>query len=99
MVSNLETIPIFTFKKSACFSDNAIEVYADEIERVENRETIYSDLLVQVYFSQNELGDPAIFNNEELECSPLGSLSYYREKIMVSLKRCISDTYTAEARH
>ena len=33
------------------------------------------------------LGDPSIFNNEEMEESPLGSLSNYRCKIMVRLAR------------
>lgn len=63
-----------------------MEIFADELVRVENTEVIYRDLMVQVYFCEDMLGDPTIFNNDELEESPLGTLANYRIKIMVRAK-------------
>ena len=85
-------IDIYTGKKLEKFSRNCIELYADELVVVENTESAYTDLAVQVYFSEEMLGDPTIFNNEEMEESPLGTLSNYRCKIMVN-KNSISQLY------
>ena len=42
------------------------------------------DLGVSAFFSEEMLGDPGIFNNEEMEEHPLGTTSSYRYKVMVS---------------
>ena len=74
---------MFTSKPTADFVGNEVEYFAEECMRIESGDVIYSDKQLTVYFSAAELGDPTVFNNQELEEAPLGSLSSYRSKIMV----------------
>ena len=60
-----------------------IEVFADEVCRIQNTEAVYSDKFVQVFFSDDKLEDPSLFNESELESSELGTFANYRGKIQV----------------
>ena len=75
---------VFSYKKVEKFSDNATEIHADEIVRIENEEVVYVDYLVQAFFVMDDtLGDPRIFNESELETFPLGTMASYRLRIQV----------------
>ena len=64
--------------------DNYTEVFIDQLMQVSNSEAVYEDFHVQIYFSTENLWDPTIIQNEELEASPLGSKANYRTKYIVS---------------
>ena len=53
--------------------------------QVSNSEAVFDDFHVQMFFSTENLWDPTIIQNEELESSPLGSKSNYRAKFIVSM--------------
>ena len=67
------------------FTDNHVELYADEVLKITNDEATYVDLYVQAYFSFDDLGDQKIFNETELELAPLGSPANYRIRVQVSI--------------
>ena len=74
---------IFTVKDVENFVNGDIEVFTDELTRIENDEVIFSDKYVQVFFSEDGLSDPSLFNEQALEEALLGSFASYRNKIMV----------------
>ena len=79
------TEKVFSYKKTEKFASNATEIHADEIMRIENEEVVYSDYLIQAFFSMDEsLGDPRIFNESVLEAVPLGTPASYRLRIQVT---------------
>lgn len=59
-------------------------MFCDEILQVTNREVIYTDLYVQLYFNMDNLTSQKIFNEEALEASPLDTPANYRNKFQVS---------------
>lgn len=75
---------IFTVKDIENFNGGEIEVFTDELTRIENAEAVFSDNCVQVFFDDQGLFDPALFNEQSLEEDVLGSYASYRNKIMVS---------------
>ena len=76
---------IFTVKDNEAFNGNEIEVFVDEMVRITNAEATFTDKYVQVFFSEVNLNDPSLFNEQELEESQLGSLANYRSKVMVRM--------------
>ena len=78
---------VYSCKKVAAFENNEIEVFADEILQIQNREAVYRDFYVQVYFSTENLVNQYIFNESALEAAPLNSVANYRTRIQVSKKR------------
>ena len=76
---------IFTVKDVEKFAEGAIEVFIDELTKIENKEVVFSDNMVQVYFDDEGLFDPCLFNEQALEEDALGSYASYRNKIMVSV--------------
>ena len=46
---------------------------------------LLKDWLARIYFSMENLNDPSLFNEQELEDSELGSLANYRGKITVRI--------------
>ena len=83
MSSDLQLMTIKSEGDIDKYKNNEVELFAREVVRIENDECVYIDLKVDALFNEEALGDPNIFNNESLETSPLGSLSNYRQKIMV----------------
>ena len=73
--------------------DNYTEVFIDQLVQISNSEAVFEDFHVQMFFSTENLWDPTIIQNEELESSPLGSKTNYRTKFIVSksctIKSCI----------
>lgn len=66
------------------FSENATEIHADQLVKIQNEEVVYIDYLVQAFFSMDDkLGDPSIFNESTLETFPLGTMAAYRLRIQV----------------
>ena len=75
---------VFSYKKVDKFSENATEVHADQLVKIQNDEVVYVDYLVQCFFSMDDkLGDPTIYNESELEVFPLGTMASYRLRIQV----------------
>lgn len=74
---------IFSVKDIERFADGDIEIFTDELTRIENKEAVFSDKYVQVFFSDEGLSDPSLFNEQTLEEAVLGSYASYRNKIMV----------------
>ena len=74
---------LYTDLEKEKFQANGIEVQCNEILRIESQDLVYTDKVVQVLFSGDDLIDPRIFNSSELESTPLGSMASYRNKIMV----------------
>ena len=75
---------IFSVKDVERFAGGDIEIFSDELTRIENDEVIFSDKYIQVFFSEEGLADPSLFNEQTLEEAVLGSFASYRNKIMVS---------------
>ena len=82
--SDIVSENIFSVKDVENFSKGAIEVFVDELTRIENKEVVFSDYMVQVFFDDEGLFDPCLFNEQALEEEILGSYASYRNKIMVS---------------
>ena len=78
------TESVYSCKKVASFEDHPVEMYADEVVQVTNREVVYTDLYVQLYFNMDNLPSQKIFNEEALEVSPLDTPANYRTKFQVS---------------
>ena len=74
---------IFTVKDIEKFESGDIEIFTDELTRIVNKEAVFSDKYVQVFFCDEGLSDPSLFNEQELEEALLGSYASYRNKIMV----------------
>ena len=74
---------IFTVKDIEKFNGGEIECFIDELTRIENSEAVFSDYCVQVFFDDQGLFDPCLFNEQTLEEDVLGSFASYRNKIMV----------------
>ena len=74
---------IFSVKDIEKFTNGDIEIFTDELTRIENKEAVFSDKYVQVFFSDEGLSDPSLFNEQALEEAILGSYASYRNKIMV----------------
>ena len=83
---------IFSVKDIEKFVNGDIEVFCDELTRIENKEAVFSDKYVQVFFCDDGLSDPSLFNEQALEEATLGSYASYRNKIMVS-KNLESEIY------
>ena len=77
---------MYSCKKVAAFGKNEIEIFADELVQIQNKEAIYKDVYIQVYFSTENLTSQSIFNEESLESAPLDSVANYRTRIQVSGK-------------
>ena len=75
---------IFTVKDIEKFNGGEIECFIDELTRIENSEAVFSDYCVQVFFDDQGLFDPCLFNEQTLEEDVLGSFACYRNKIMVN---------------
>ena len=75
---------IFSVKGLNQFKEGDTEIFVDEITRIQNTEAVFSDRYVQVFFSEDGLFDPTLFDVPSLEEAPLGSYASYRNKIMVS---------------
>ena len=82
--SDIVSENIFSVKDVENFSKGAIEVFVDELTRIENKEVVFSDYMVQVFFDDEGLFDPCLFNEQALKEEILGSYASYRNKIMVS---------------
>ena len=82
---------IFTVKDIENFAGGEIEIFTDEITKIENTEAVFSDSCVQVFFDDQGLFDPCIFNEQALEEDILGSYASYRNKIMVNNNTHISN--------
>ena len=67
----------------ANFADNKVEIFVDEVLKIENREASFAEYAVQVIFSMEELGDQRIFQESSLESAPFGTNSNYRRKLQV----------------
>lgn len=76
---------IFTVKDVEKFANGDIEIFTDELTRIENKEAVFTDKCVQVFFCDEGLADPSLFNEQALEEALLGSYASYRNKIMVIL--------------
>ena len=74
---------IFSVKGLNQFKEGDTEIYVDELTRIQNTEAVFSDKYVQVFFSEDGLFDPTLFDVSSLEEAPLGSYASYRNKIMV----------------
>ena len=81
------TESVYSCKKVASFENHPVEMYADEVIQMNNREVIYTDLYVQLYFNMDDLPSQKIFNEEALEVSPLDTPANYRTKFQVSLSK------------
>ena len=81
--SDTDTNVLYSDEDKEKFNGNEIEVQCDEIIRIESHDVVYTDKIVQVLFSGDDLVDPNIFNSSELESTTLGSMASYRNKIMV----------------
>ena len=75
---------MFTVKDVESFNDGTVEVFIDELTKIENKEVVFSDNMVQVFFDDEGLFDPKLFNEQTLEEEVLGSIASYRNKIIVS---------------
>ena len=89
---NLKPKQIYTVKDADVFANGDIEVFADEVCRIQNTEVIFTDKFVQVFFSPEKLDDPTLFNETELEASELGSFANYRAKIQVWMMYIFNET-------
>ena len=76
---------IYVNKSIDMLKKSDVEIFMDEWIRVESQEVIYTDRLVKVIFGEEGLYDPSLINEQELEESPLGSFSSYRNKTMVGI--------------
>ena len=77
---------IYTFKKLQDFDGNKVEVFADEVMKVENAEASYAEFAVQLVFSTENLGDQRIYCETALEQAPFGTHANYRSKLQVDFK-------------
>ena len=66
------------------YDEHFAEVFIKQTRMVTNSEVMFEEFAIQAFFSQDDLWDPRILNEEALESSPLGSISNYRNKYMVS---------------
>ena len=62
-----------------------MEIFCDEVLKLQNKEAIFTDVYCQVYFSLENLEDQSIFNEEALETSPLNTMANYRTRLQVQL--------------
>ena len=74
----------YTCKNLENHDDNYAEVFIDQIRCISNSEVLYEEFAIQAFFNPDDLWDPKILNEEIGESSPLGSLSNYRNKYLVS---------------
>ena len=74
---------VYANDKIAAFGGNDVEVFCEEVLKVNNKEAVYTDLRVQTYFSMEDLGKQEIFNVDSLETSPLNTCANYRNRIQV----------------
>ena len=84
-MNDVDQIQIVSLDNVAEFVKGEVEIFANEVTRMESPEVIYSDKRVQVMFAEAGLTDPTIFNEQTLEECQLGSFASYRNKIMVSI--------------
>ena len=75
---------VYSCKKIAPFNEGPVEIFADEIVQITNKEVIYSDIFVQMFFNMDNLPSQTIFNEETLEASPLDTPANYRTRFQVS---------------
>ena len=75
---------IFSVKDIESFKGGEIEIFVDELTKIQNKEAVFSDNMVQVFFDDEGLFDPCLFNEQALEEEILGSYASYRNKIMVN---------------
>ena len=74
---------VYSCKKVASFGGNEVEIFCDEVLKVQNTEAVFTDVYCQVYFSLEDLSSQTIFNEESLEASPLDTVANYRTRIQV----------------
>lgn len=74
----------YTCKNVENHDDNYAEVFIDQLRCITNSEVVFEEFAIQMYFNPDDLWDPTILNEETWESSPLGSLSNYRNKYLVS---------------
>ena len=74
----------YTCKDIENHDNDYAEVFVDQIRLITNSEVMYEEFAIQAYFNPDDLFDPKILNEETWENSPLGSISNYRNKYMVS---------------
>ena len=66
------------------YDEHFAEVFIEQIRLVTNTEVVFEEFAIQAFFNPDDLWDPRILNEEALETSPLGTVSNYRNKYMVS---------------
>ena len=66
------------------YDEHFAEVFIEQIRTVTNSEVMFEEFAIQTFFNPDDLWDPRILNEEALETSPLGTVSNYRNKYMVS---------------
>ena len=66
------------------YDSHFAEVFIKQTRMITNSEVLFEEFAIQAFFSQDDLWDPRILNEEALESSPLGSISNYRNKYLVS---------------
>ena len=66
------------------YNDHFAEIFIKQIRHITNSEVMYEEFTIQAFFNPDGLWDPRIVNEETLENSPLGTISNYRNKYMVS---------------
>ena len=66
------------------YDEHFAEVFIEQIRQVTNSEVMFEEFAIQAFFNPDDLWDPRILNEEALETSPLGTVSNYRNKYMVS---------------
>ena len=81
--ADLHLESVYSCKKVASFGENEVEIFCDEVLRVQNTEAVFTDVYCQVYFSLDDLTSQTIFNEESLEVSPLDTVANYRTRIQV----------------
>lgn len=69
------------------FDEHFAEIFIKQLRLVTNSEVLYEEFAIQAYFNPEGLWDPKILNEEVLESSPLGTISNYRNKYLVSARK------------
>ena len=85
MLSDTYVQHMYLDKSIDTLKNSDVEIFVDEWVKVENQEVVYTDRMVKVLFSEDDLFDPCLINEQVLEESPLGSMSSYRNKAMVRI--------------
>ena len=60
------------------------EVRIEQVCKIQNSEVVHAEYVAQMFFAIDDVWDPKNLQNEVFEDAPLGSLSNYRRKCLVS---------------